>query len=161
MQSQNTFDELLPEVDPVAQVRQSVWQMGKVKINYEGALRCVVEHEQSGKTFYTDAPVDNCGKGESFSPTDLCASALGSCIATIVEMELEKLAVDLTGMRIEVNKEMSANLPRRITRLETEVWLPVELSDDQQWKVEIAAKNCPVHHSLSAEIEKPIIFHWK
>ncbi len=161
MQSQNTFDELLPEVDPAAQVRQSAWHMAKVKINYQGALRSVVEHEQSGKTFYTDAPVDNCGKGESFSPTDLCASALGSCIATIVGMELEKLHVDLTGMRIEVNKEMSANLPRRITRLETEVWLPVELSDDQQWKVEIAAKNCPVHHSLSADIEKPIIFHWK
>ena len=80
------------KLTPSAQVRQSVWHMGKVKINYEGALRCVVEHEQSGKTFYTDAPVDNCGKGESFSPTDLCASALGSCIATIVGMELEKLA---------------------------------------------------------------------
>ena len=76
-------------------------------------------------------------------------------------MELEKLGVDLSGMRIEVNKEMSADLPRRIARLETEVWLPVELNDDQQWKVQIAAKNCPVHHSLSPEIEKPIIFHWK
>jgi putative redox protein len=135
--------------------------MVKVNINYEGALHCVVAHEQSGKTLHTDAPVDNGGKGESFSPTDLCASALGSCIATIVGMELEKLNVDLTGMRIEVNKAMSANLPRRIARLETQVWLPVELTDDQQWKVEIAAKNCPVHHSLSAEIEKPIIFHWK
>jgi putative redox protein len=135
--------------------------MVKVKINYEGALRCILEHAKSGKTFYTDAPVDNNGKGESFSPTDLCASALGSCIATIVGMELEKLGVDLNGMRIEVNKEMSADLPRRIARLETEVWLPIELDDDQQWKVEIAAKNCPVHHSLSPEIEKPIIFHWK
>jgi putative redox protein len=135
--------------------------MVKVNINYEGALHCAVAHEPSGKTIDTDAPLDNGGKGESFSPTDLCAAALGSCIATIVGMELEKLGVDLAGMRIEVSKEMSANMPRRIARLATQVWLPVELTDDQQWKVQIAARNCPVHHSLSAEIDKPIIFHWK
>lgn len=135
--------------------------MVKVKINYEGGLRCALEHEKSGKTFQTDAPVDNNGKGESFSPTDLCASALGSCIATIIGMQMEALGLDLTGMRIEVQKEMTAELPRRIAKLTTEIWLPIELNDDQQWKVEIAAKNCPVHHSLSPEIEKPMIFHWK
>jgi len=135
--------------------------MVKVKINYEGGLRCELEHELSGKTFQTDAPVDNNGKGESFSPTDLCASALGSCIATIVGMQMESLGLDLTGMRIEVQKEMSESLPRRIAKLTTDVWLPIELDDDQQWKVQIAAKNCPVHHSLNPEIEKPINFHWK
>ena len=135
--------------------------MVKVKINYEGGLRCELEHELSGKTFQTDAPVDNNGKGESFSPTDLCASALGSCIATIVGMQMESLGLDLTGMRIEVQKEMSESLPRRIVKLTTDVWLPIELDDDQQWKVQIAAKNCPVHHSLNPEIEKPINFHWK
>ena len=135
--------------------------MVKVKINYEGGLRCELEHELSGKTFQTDAPVDNNGKGESFSPTDLCASALGSCIATIVGMQMESLGLDLTGMRIEVQKEMSDSLPRRIAKLTTDVWLPIELDDDQQWKVQIAAKNCPVHHSLNPEIEKPINFHWK
>ncbi len=135
--------------------------MVKVKINYEGGLRCVLEHEQSGKTFQTDAPVANNGKGESFSPTDLCASALGSCIATIIGMQMESLGLDLSGMRIEVQKEMTAELPCRIAKWTTENWLPIKLDDDQQWKVQIAAKNCPVHHSLSLEIEKPMIFHWK
>ncbi|MDA8736702.1 OsmC family protein [Opitutales bacterium] len=135
--------------------------MVKVKINYEGGLRCELKHEKSGKTFKTDAPVDNNGKGESFSPTDLCASALGSCIATIVGMQMEAIGLNLSGMCVEVEKEMSATLPRRIAKLTTHVWLPIELTDDQQWKVELAAKNCPVHHSLNPEIEKPISFHWK
>ncbi len=135
--------------------------MVKVTIDYEGALRCEIQHGPSGRTLQTDAPVDNNGKGESFSPTDLCASALGSCIATIVGMQMEQLGIDLKGMRIEVRKEMTKDLPRRIARLETEVWLPFHLEAKHQLKVETAAKNCPVHHSLSSEIEKPITFHWK
>jgi putative redox protein len=135
--------------------------MVKVKINYTGELRCELEHEKSGKTFETDAPVDNQGKGQSFSPTDLCAAAFGSCIATIVAMQMDALGVDLSGMRIEVQKEMTKNQPRRIASLMTEIWLPIELNDEQQWKVELAAKNCPVHHSLHPEIKKPIIFNWK
>jgi uncharacterized OsmC-like protein len=135
--------------------------MVKIKINYEGGLRCELEHELSGNTFKTDAPVDNNGKGESFSPTDLCASALGSCMATIIGMQMESMGLDVTGMRVEVQKDMSADLPRRIARLSTEIWLPIELNDDQQWKVQLAAKNCPVHHSLNPEIEKPVVFHWK
>jgi putative redox protein len=135
--------------------------MVKVTIDYEGQLRCTLQHGPSGNTVQTDAPVDNKGKGESFSPTDLCASALGSCIATIVGMQMEALGVDLKGMRIEVTKEMSQDLPRRIASLRSEIWIPVELTDDQQFKVELAAKNCPVHHSLNPSIEKPMIFHWK
>ena len=135
--------------------------MVKVTINYEGALRCAVAHQPSGQILQTDAPLDNGGKGASFSPTDLCAAALGSCIATIVGLELQKSNIDPTAMRIEVSKTMSANLPRRIVRLETQVWLPLELTDEQQWQVELAARNCPVRHSLSAEIETPIIFNWQ
>jgi len=135
--------------------------MVKMTIDYEGQLRCTLQHEPSGSTFQTDAPVDNNGKGERFSPTDLCASALGSCIATIIGMQMEALGLDLSGMRIEVQKDMTADLPRRIAKLTTDIWLPIELDDDQQWKVQIAAKNCPVHHSLNPEIEKPINFHWK
>lgn len=135
--------------------------MVKMTIDYEGQLRCTLQHGPSGSTFETDAPVDNNGKGERFSPTDLCASALGSCIATIIGMQMEALGLDLSGMRIEVQKEMTADLPRRIAKLTTDIWLPIELDDDQQWKVQIAAKNCPVHHSLNLEIEKPIKFHWK
>tara|TARA_B110000285_G_scaffold210594_1_gene252557 strand:- start:2100 stop:2585 length:486 start_codon:yes stop_codon:yes gene_type:complete len=161
VQSQNTFIESLRKVDLGDVFAHFAPEMVKVKINYEGELRCQLVHELSGKTFKTDAPVDNNGKGESFSPTDLCASALGSCIATIIGMQMEALGLNLSGMRIEVQKEMTADLPRRIAKLATEVWLPIALSDDQKWQVEIAAKNCPVHHSLNTEIEKPIIFHWK
>jgi putative redox protein len=135
--------------------------MVKVMINYEGELRCSVRHEPSACTLKTDAPVDNNGKGESFSPTDLCASALGSCIATIICMQMEQVGIDLKGLRIDVKKEMSQDLPRRIVRMETDVWLPVALNDEQMGKVETAAKNCPVHHSLHPVIEKPIVFHWK
>ena len=135
--------------------------MVTISIDYEGQLRSTLQHGPSGRTLQTDAPVDNNGKGESFSPTDLCASALGSCIATIVGMQMEALGVDLKGMRIEVRKEMSKDLPRRIARLETEIWLPVELSDAHKEKVQTAAMNCPVHHSLHPAIEKPITYHWK
>jgi uncharacterized OsmC-like protein len=135
--------------------------MVKVTVNYEGGLRCIIRHGPSGCTLQTDAPVDNKGKGESFSPTDLCASALGSCLATIIGMQMEQMGFDVSGMLIEVNKEMSGDLPRRIVRLATEIWMPIVLDDAQMCKVEIAAKNCPVHHSLHPQIEKPIIFHWK
>lgn len=130
-------------------------------VKYEGTLRCKVIHEPSGRVFQTDAPVDNNGKGEAASPTDLCAAALGSCMATIIGMHMEKLGHDLAGMRIEVNKEMSSYKPRRIIRLATEIWLPLKLDDKQRRKVELAAKGCPVHHSLSSEIDKPIRFHWQ
>ena len=135
--------------------------MVTISIDYEGELRCTLQHGPSASSFQTDAPVDNNGKGESFSPTDLCASALGSCIATIVGMQMQALGVDLKGMRIEVRKDMSKDLPRRIIVLETEIWFPVTLSAAHKEKVELAAKNCPVHHSLHPEIQKPITFHWK
>tara|TARA_R110002111_G_scaffold76902_1_gene121718 strand:+ start:103 stop:510 length:408 start_codon:yes stop_codon:yes gene_type:complete len=135
--------------------------MVQMTVKYEGSLRCKVSHEPSGQSFTTDAPIDNNGKGEAASPTDLCAAALGSCIATIIGMQIEKLGVDLTGMRIEVNKEMSSYKPRRIIRLSTEVWLPAKFDDKTKRKIELAAKGCPVHHSLSSEIDKPIHFHWQ
>jgi putative redox protein len=135
--------------------------MVSISIDYEGDLRCTLQHGPSANTVQTDAPVDNNGKGESFSPTDLCASALGSCIATIIGMQMQALGVDLKGMRIEVRKEMSKKLPRRISRLETEVWLPIAVSEAHKEKIQKAASNCPVHHSLHAEIEKPVTFHWK
>ncbi len=139
--------------------RQSL--MVQMTVKYEGALRCKVIHEESGGSFNTDAPLDNHGKGEAASPTDLCAAALGSCMATIIGMQMEKEGFDLTGMRIEVTKEMSAYKPRRIVRLRSEIWLPHSFTAKQKRKIELAAKGCPVHHSLSSEIDKPIIFHWQ
>ncbi|MGB0413530.1 MAG: OsmC family protein [Coraliomargarita sp.] len=135
--------------------------MVKISIDYQGQLRSQAVHSPSGTTLTTDAPVDNNGKGESFSPTDLCATALGSCMATIIGMQTEALGIDLSGMRIEVSKAMSADLPRRIVELVTEIWLPIELDAEQQKLVEKAALTCPVHYSLHPEIAKPIQFHWK
>ena len=134
--------------------------MVQIIVKYEGALRCKVIHEPTGTFFPTDAPLDNNGKGEVVSPTDLCAAALGSCMATIIGMQIEKLGFDLIGMRGEVHKEMSKSKPRRIIKLNTEIRLPVKLDDKAKHTVELAAKTCPVHHSLSSEIEKPICFHW-
>ena len=134
--------------------------MIKMIVKYEGALRCKVIHEPTGTFFPTDAPLDNNGKGELVSPTDLCAAALGSCMATIIGMQMEKLGFDLAGMRVEVQKEMSKSKPRRIIKLNTEIWLPVKLDDKAKHTIELAAKACPVHHSLGSEIEKPICFHW-
>ncbi len=130
-------------------------------IKYEGDLRCTVTHEPSGKSFQTDAPLDNNGKGEAASPTDLCAAALGSCMATIMGMQMEKLGLDLKGARIEVQKEMSKYRPRRIIKLSTDIWLPAKLDEKQKRQLELAAKGCPVHHSLSSEIDKPVVFHWQ
>lgn len=135
--------------------------MVQMTVNYEGSLRCKVTHEESGGTFQTDAPLDNNGKGEAASPTDLCAAALGSCMATIIGMQMEREGCNLVGMRIEVKKEMSKYKPRRIICLATEIWLPQCLDKKQQRKIELAAKGCPVHRSLSSEIDKPITFHWQ
>ena len=135
-------------------------RMVQMIVKYEGALRCRVIHEPTGNFFSTDAPLDDNGKGEVASPTDLCAAALGSCMATMIGMQLEKLGFNLTKMRVEVKKEMSKTKPRRIIKLNTEIWLPLKLDDKVKHIVELTARDCPVHHSLNPEIEKTICFHW-
>ena len=93
--------------------------MVQINVTYQGGLRCQAVHGPSGTTLVTDAPVDNHGKGESFSPTDLVATALGACIPTVMGIVAEREKIDLTGMRVTVQKEMSAEPPRRIARLAT------------------------------------------
>lgn len=134
--------------------------MVKVSINYEGGLRCAATHEPSGKSVVTDAPVDNHGKGESFSPTDLVAAALGTCMATIMGIVAGRHHVDLRGMKIEVAKTMSAEAPRRIARLTTTIDVPLPANHPQREMLERAALTCPVHHSLHPDIEKPTEFRW-
>jgi uncharacterized OsmC-like protein len=133
--------------------------MVKVLIQYQGELRCTTSHAPSGATLETDAPVDNHGKGESFSPTDLVATALGSCMATIMGIYARQKGIALEGMRIEVTKEMTQSAPRRIARLSTEVWMPAGLARNPA--LEQAALTCPVHHSLHPDVEKPVNFHWQ
>ena len=132
--------------------------MVKATIEYQGGLHCIATHGPSGRQLETDAPVDNQGKGESFSPTDLVAVALGTCMATVMAIYAQRHGIEMKGMKVEVTKEMSATAPRRIARLAAEIWLPHGVEENAS--LERAALTCPVHHSLHPDIEKPVVFHW-
>lgn len=134
--------------------------MVKITGEYQGDLHCQATHEPSGRTLETDAPVDNQGRGEAFSPTDLMGTALGTCILTTMAIAARRIGVELKGARFEVTKEMSADLPRRIARLGTQIWLPLPKSADQNGVLERAAHTCPVHQSLHPSIDKPLVIHW-
>jgi putative redox protein len=133
--------------------------MTTVSITYEGDLHCRAVHGPSGSTLVTDAPADNQGKGEHFSPTDLVATALGTCILTVIAMKAESLGLDLSGAAVVVDKQMLSG-PRRIGRLATTVTIPRRISAREQKLLEAAAHTCPVHKSMSAEVEMPIAFNW-
>jgi uncharacterized OsmC-like protein len=134
--------------------------MVKITGEYQGELHCVAKHEPSGNTLVTDAPKDNQGRGEAFSPTDLVATALGTCIATTMAIAARKHGVELKGLRYEVIKEMSAEAPRRIARLATQIWMPIPESHPAAKPLVGAAHSCPVHRSLDAAVDRPITFHW-
>jgi len=134
--------------------------MVKITGEYQGDLHCVATHGPSGNTLVTDAPKDNQGRGEAFSPTDLVATALATCIATTMAIAARRHDVELKGLRYEVTKEMSADAPRRIVRLATTVWLPVPKTEALARVLEYAALHCPVHQSLGAQVEMPVAFHW-
>jgi putative redox protein len=134
--------------------------MVKISIAYEGGLRCAATHGPSGQIVHTDAPVDNHGRGESFSPTDLVATALGSCMATIMGIVAQRHEIDLSGLQIEVTKEMSIDTPRRIARLATTFRIPLPPDHPQRLLLENAALTCPVHQSLHPEVAKPVDFQW-
>ena len=132
--------------------------MVRIDVTYQGGLRCEATHGPSGQKLVTDAPVDNRGKGESFSPTDLVATALGTSIPTIMGIVAEREKIDLTSLRITVQKEMSAEAPRRIAKLITRIMMPKGLTDQQKAKLEKAAHTCPVHQTLDGKVEMPIEF---
>jgi len=132
--------------------------MVRIDVTYQSGLRCEATHEPSGQTLITDAPVDNHGKGESFSPTDLVATALGTCIPTIMGIVAEREKIDLASLRITVQKEMSAEPPRRIARLITRIVMPKGLTELQKAKLEKAAHTCPVHQTLQGKVDLPIEF---
>ena len=108
----------------------------------------------------TDAPLDNQGRGEDYSPTDLCATSLVTCMMTIMGIRARDMGVDIAGARAIVKKIMSADSPRRIVGLPVEVRVPGELKDDQKRALREAAENCPVNCSIHPEIERPITFIW-
>ena len=136
----------------------------EINLVYEGQLRCTATHSSSGAKLTTDAPVDNHGKGESFSPTDLVATALGACVMTIMGIVAERNQIDLTGTRIHVSKEMIQQPVRRIGRLPVTVTIPADkaanVAATERTKLETAARHCPVHQSLHPDIDSPIEFVW-
>jgi putative redox protein len=135
-------------------------RMVKITGEYQGDLHCSAKHEPSGNTLVTDAPKDNQGRGEAFSPTDLTAAAIGTCMSTIMAIAARKQGVELKGMKFEVTKEMSATPPRRIVRLAAHFWVPLPHTPALATLLQDAAHTCPVHLSLHPSIEKPVIFHW-
>lgn len=133
--------------------------MVAITIVYEGDLHCEATHGPSQTTLTTDAPLDNGGKAESFSPTDLVATALGTCMLTVMGLKARSLDVDIAGTTATIEKEM-ASAPRRIGRLVAKVTVPHDLSVNVREQLERAAVTCPLYQSLSEKIDKQIAFTW-
>lgn len=134
--------------------------MVKITGEYEGDLHCVAIHGPSGQTLNTDAPKDNQGRGEAFSPTDLLATSFATCIVTTMAIVARRHGIELRGLRYAVTKEMSTDSPRRVVRLATELWLPIAKTPEVEALLRNTALGCPVHHSLHPSVDKPITFHW-
>jgi uncharacterized OsmC-like protein len=135
--------------------------MVEISVRYTGDLHCIATHEPSQSEIATDAPIDNKGKGESFSPTDLVATALATCMSTTMGIAAQDHGIDLSGMTVKIGKEMSKDAPRRIVRLPSEVHIPLSPTTPQRALLEQAALNCPVNKSLPPEIERPTKFFWE
>jgi uncharacterized OsmC-like protein len=135
--------------------------MVEIKLTYEGDLHCSAVHLPSGNTLVTDAPLDNNGRGQAFSPTDLVATALGSCMATVIGIVARRKELPVEGMTVNVRKIMSDDLPRRIHRLELDLRIPLAASHPDRKLLESAANGCPVHHSIHPDIEVVMNWFWQ
>ena len=129
------------------------------KVTYLGNLRTESVHLKSNTSFLTDAPVDNNGKGESFSPTDTVATGLASCMITVMGIKANEMGVDMTGTIAHVTKTMASE-PRRISKIEIVIELPFEADAKTRTILERTGTTCPVHFSLHPDIEKVISFNW-
>jgi putative redox protein len=134
--------------------------MVTIQVEYQGDLHCRAVHGPSHAEFSTDAPVDNQGRGQSFSPTDLVATALGTCMLTILGIQARTLELDIAGATATVEKEMTSTAPRRIQSLRVTIQIPQALSAENQLKLERAARACPVHQSLHPDVQMPLEFTW-
>ena len=126
---------------------------------YTGDLKMTVRHELSGTETVTAAPLDNAGDGSSFSPTDLVATALGSCIVTVMAIAAREREIPFQGARFRIEKHMASD-PRRIHRLPITVEMPPGLSAEQRKTLERAGSHCPVHRSIHPDIETPLAFEY-
>ena len=132
--------------------------MVKINIVYEGQLHSALTHEPSGTVINTDAPKDNMGRGEAFSPTDLVAAALGSCMLTVMGIAAARHSIDLKGSTVEVTKEMVTAPVRRIGSISVTLHMASGIPEDKRAILEAAAHSCPVHKSLHPDVQTPIQF---
>ncbi|HZZ38364.1 MAG TPA: OsmC family protein [Acidobacteriaceae bacterium] len=133
--------------------------MVAIQMEYQGDLHCRAVHGPSGVELSTDAPKDNQGRGESFSPTDLVATALGTCMLTTMGLLARTLGIDIAGATATVEKEMTPP-PRRIQRLTVRIHVPHTIDTENQQKLERAAHTCPVQRSVHPDVETPVTFRW-
>ena len=133
--------------------------MTSISSSYYGQLRCTSVHAQSGSTLETDAPSDNQGKGERFSPTDLVATALNTCILTIMGIVAERHGWDLKGCTARVEKVMTTQAPRKIAQLKVSIALPHHIDEKARKILRKAAENCPVKQSLDGAVS--MSFQWR
>ena len=126
---------------------------------YSGELRTQSVHTQSGETYITDAPKDNEGKGEAFSPTDIVATSLANCMMTIMGIVSKRKGLIIEGTEAKIDKFMGTD-PRRITEIKIDFYFPVDFSEDERKLLEKSALNCPVAKSLSSDLKQNIEFHY-
>jgi len=130
------------------------------KVTYLGDLRTSSIHLQSGSEIISDAPIDNNGKGEAFSPTDTVANGLASCMFTVMGIKAREMGVDFSGSTAEVTKVMAAD-PRRISEIHVTFNMSIEADEKTKTILERTALTCPVHYSLHPDIKREIVFNWK
>ena len=133
--------------------------MSKVKCSYIGDLKCEAKHLQSGKLIKTDAPLDHCGKGENFSPTDLLATSLGSCLLTIMAIKARSNGWELENISLDIEKIMTKNKERKIEKLIIDIYVPKNLSKEKVEFIKNASKDCPVTRNLSDSLDIKIDWH--
>lgn len=134
--------------------------MSTSKITYSGGLRTTAIHQRSGKEIITDAPVDNKGKGEAFSPTDLLATSLGNCMLTIIGIAANEHGFNIDGTTCDITKVMAEN-PRRVAEIVVNFQFPAnDYSDKDKKIIERSANTCPVMYSLHPDIKKTVTFNY-
>jgi uncharacterized OsmC-like protein len=129
------------------------------KVFYQGNLRTKCVHEKSGNEFITDVPLDNFGKGEAFSPTDTVATALASCMITVMAIKVNQLNIDFKNVSAKVEKIMSSN-PRRISEIRVHINLPLNISCNEKVLLEISGDSCPIHNTLNPELIRVVNYNW-
>ncbi|WP_430466514.1 OsmC family protein [Winogradskyella ouciana] len=130
------------------------------KVTYLGNLRTESVHIKSNNAFITDAPIDNNGKGEAFSPTDTVVTGLASCMLTVMGIKARDMDIDMSGTTAEVTKTMASD-PRRISKIKVVLNFPFEADKKTRVILERTANTCPVHYSLHPDIEKDVTFNWQ